>query len=93
MLGNRAGHQGGAPTLNGDGYAGVATTPQHRGDLIGAARSDQGAGPAPVAAGPVDAAAGKHVRIGADMRGADDIGKPMSQRGTHGRDSIRGSAG
>ena len=93
VLGNRAGHQRGAPTLNSDGHARVATTPQHRSDLIGAARPDQGTGPAPVAAGPVGAAAGQHIRIGVDMGAADDGGKPTRQRGTHGRDSIPGSGG
>ncbi len=67
MLGNRAGNQRGATALHGDVRPGVATYPQHLGDLLGRTGPHQCAGPAAIAAGVVHAPAGQHVGVYDDM--------------------------
>ena len=67
MLGNGAGHQRGAAALHGDVRPGVAAYPQHLGDLLRRTGPHQRAGPAAIAAGVVDAAAGQHVGVGDDV--------------------------
>ncbi len=71
VFGNGARHQGGAAALNGDIGSSVPAHPQHFGDLFSRAGPHQRAGPAPIAAGVVDAAAGQHVRVGGDVMRSD----------------------
>ena len=73
VLGNGAGHQRGSAALHGDVRPGVAAHPQHLGDLLGRTRPHQRTGPAPIAAGVVDAAPGQHVGVGDDVVRSDDI--------------------
>ena len=84
MFGDRAGHQRRPAALDGDVRARVAAGAQHGGDLVARmpGRTSALAVPA-VAAGVVDAAAGQHVGVGADVGGADDRGEPVGQRFGH----------
>ncbi len=67
VLGHGAGHQRGAPALHRHVRPGVPAHPQHLADLLGRTRAHQRAGPAPIATGVVDAAAGEYIGIGDDV--------------------------